>query len=376
MNADLCELMNRKLLLVLASQFAFTSLHAITFTTDGSASDVQAKIDAAKPGDVVTLPRGTFNWASPITVSSDVSIKGSGQATTKVACSGDNGLLVISNPTPFACSVSGIGFSGANASGNDQIGIVVSTPALLHDCTFNSNGGLLDMIRFVVNGGVVWNWTFYDNDQNEEAITFQNSTGNPNGVSADWTSNDTLGMADAHGRANTYVEDCTFNEMALQAMDFSDNARVVVRNCTFNNSGIASHGLDSGPYGVRQFELYNNTFIFTATGTSKAGNPFPLNLNWWFYCRGGTGVIFNNVMPDISAQQLGDKSSILFTVFNIRRSSSYIPCQTKWQAIHQVGQGSITAHSRSTLFISGAIPEARGIITQDSVITLTNAETA
>jgi hypothetical protein len=195
------------------------------------------------------------------------------------------------------------------------------------------------MIRFETNGGVIWNWTFYDHDQNEEAITFQNSSGGANGVSPSWTTNDTMGMADTTGTANTYVENCTFDEMQLQALDLSDNSRVVIRHCTFNNSGFSSHGLDSGLYGARQWEVYNNTFIFSTSGKDKDGESFPLPLTWWFFCRGGTGVIFDNVMPDIVSQKWGTKSSILFTVYNIRRTSAYIPCQTQWQAIHQVGQG-------------------------------------
>lgn len=310
-----------------------------TIATNGSQSGVQNAVNTAPSGSIITIPSGTFSWSSPVTINKDVSLQGAGASQTTVACAGDNGLLVISNPTAFACHVSGISFNGNKASGNDQIGIVVDTPALLHDCAFVSNGGLLDMIRFETNGGVIWNWTFYDNDANEEAINFKNDTGGSNGVSPDWTSPDTMGMTDANGTANTYIEDCTFNEMALQALDFDDNSRVVIRHCTFNNSGFSSHGLDTSPYGMRQWEIYNNTFIFSTTGTSMAGQPFPLNLNWWFFCRGGTGVIFNNVMPDISSQQWGSKGSVLFTVYSIRRLSAYIPPQTTWQALHQVGQG-------------------------------------
>jgi hypothetical protein len=209
----------------------------------------------------------------------------------------------------------------------------------MHDCVFNSNGGLGKLIVFTVNGGVLWNWTFWDNDHNATAIGFKNATGGPNGQSPDWTSNDTMGATDINGTRNTYVEDCTFNQMALAALDLDDNSRVVIRHCTFNNSGFSSHGLDTSPYGMRQWEIYNNTFIFSTSGTDPAGNAYPLNINWWFFVRGGTGVIFNNVMPDIASQTWGSKASILFTVFNIRRTSSYIPCQMTWQALHQVGQG-------------------------------------
>jgi Pectate lyase superfamily protein len=321
------------------SASAYTAGGNGTLSTNGSAADVQAAINAAAAGNTVLLPTGHFSWSSPVKISKDVSLRGAGLSSTTVACSGDNGLLIISNSTPFACIVSGIAFNGSAASGNNQIGIVVDTPALLYDCSFVSNGGLLEMIRFATNGSVIWNWTFYDNDQNEEAISFKKLIGGANGVSPDWTSNDTMGTADSKGTANTYVENCTFNEMAFQALDLDDNSRVVIRHCTFNNSGFSSHGLDTSPYGMRQWEIYDNTFIFSTSGTSMGGNPFPLNINFWFYCRGGTGVIFNNVMPNLSSKQWGNKGSIVFTVFNIRRTSAYIGCQTTWQALHQVGQG-------------------------------------
>ena len=339
------------LILILAciSASAHTKNGNGTISTDGHEADVQAAIDVASAGDIVLIPAGHFSWSHPVTVRTDVSLQGVGQSpigkggngthSTMVGCSGNNGLLIISNPTPFACTVSGISFNGDNAHGNDQIGIVINTPPLLHDCSFESSGGLLEMIRFRINGGVVWNWTFYDKDQNEEAITFKDPSGGAHGVSQSWTTNDTMGMADGNGTANTYVENCIFDEMTLQAVDIDDNSRAVIRYCTFNNSGFSSHGLDSSPYGTRQWEVYNNTFIFSTSGKSMAGKPFPLNLNFWFFCRGGTGVIFNNVMPDIKSQEWGYKPSIVFTVFNISRKSAYIPCQTQWQAIHQVGQG-------------------------------------
>jgi hypothetical protein len=40
-----------------------------------------------------------------------------------------------------------------------------------------------------------------------------------------------MGMADTNGTANTYVENCTFNNMFLQATDFDDISGVVIRHC-------------------------------------------------------------------------------------------------------------------------------------------------
>jgi hypothetical protein len=317
------------------------TLSGSTYTTNGSQSDVQSAINAAPTGATVLIPAGSFSWSSPVTVSTNIALKGAGTSSTTLV-SGNNGLLVISNPTPFASQVSGITFNCTAATNAPQAGVDVKTPTLLHDCVFNANGGIR-MVLFEVNGSVLWNWTFYDNDKNDEAIGFKKAGDGPGGQSTDWSSNDTMGMSDKNGTANTYVENCTFNQMVVQALDLDDNSRVVIRYCTFNNSGFSSHGLDTSPYGMRQWEIYNNTFVFSKTGTDPAGNAYPLNINWWFYVRGGTGVIFNNVMPDISSQQWGNKASVSFTVFNIQRSSAYIPCQTKWQAIHQVGQGYSTS---------------------------------
>jgi hypothetical protein len=160
-------------------------------------------------------------------------------------------------------------------------------------------------------------------------------------------------MADIKGTANTYVEDCTFNNLYLQAIDFADNSRTVVRHCTFNNSAITSHGLDTGLYGTRQWEVYNNIFTFTASGKTAAGGTYPLPLNYFFYVRGGTGVIADNVIPEIKSQLWGDKAGILMTVFNVRRKSAYIPCQTTWPAIHQVGQGYNHGLVRDPVYIWG-----------------------
>jgi hypothetical protein len=116
-------------------------------------------------------------------------------------------------------------------------------------------------------------------------------------------------------------------------VDFDDNSRTVVRHCTFDNSAIASHGQETSPAGARHWEVYDNTFIFT-----PSGGDYPLNLNYFFFIRGGTGVMANNVIPHIGSQRWGEKSEITMTIFNLRRSSQFVPCQTSYPAARQVGQ--------------------------------------
>ena len=94
--------------------------------------------------------------------------------------------------------------------------------------------------------------------------------------------------------------------------------RAVIRYNTFDNSGFVYHGADTSAYGVRHVEVYNNTFIFSPSGT---GYNFPLNLNWWFYMRGGSGVWTDNDMPDIKSQIWGNKPEIKMIVQNIPSTS-------------------------------------------------------
>jgi hypothetical protein len=126
--------------------------------------------------------------------------------------------------------------------------------------------------------------------------------------------------------------------MFLQALNLDDNSRTVVRYNTFNNSGIGSHGQETSPWGVRHYEIYNNTFIFSASGNTPYGNTYPLNLNYWFEIRGGTGVAFNNIVPDISSQAWGAKATWLMYDLNIQRTSNDVSCQTSYPSARQVGQ--------------------------------------
>jgi hypothetical protein len=103
-----------------SSAWAYTPNGDGTISTNGSAADVQAAVDAASAGAVVLIPAGGFAWASNVVINRDVSLQGAGVSSTTVACAGNNGLLVITNPTAFACKVSGISFNGNNASGSTQ----------------------------------------------------------------------------------------------------------------------------------------------------------------------------------------------------------------------------------------------------------------
>jgi len=67
------------LLLALFLGVCFAShCEATIYNSDGSAASVQALHDAALNGDTITLPAGTFNWSTPVTVSKAITIQGGG----------------------------------------------------------------------------------------------------------------------------------------------------------------------------------------------------------------------------------------------------------------------------------------------------------
>jgi hypothetical protein len=308
--------------------FAYTKLGNNILQSNGSQADTQAAINASRGGSTVMIPNGSYTWSAPIVINRAVNLTGQSKGgvtiTNNVA---GNDLITVSETVPFGIRIGNLNIVQGNGKGFGRH-MVVYTPILLHDCYFETNGRVWRSIQWATNGGVIWNCRFYSNRQDNSGIAFKAT-----GVDSSWTTNSTIGSTDVKGTANTYLEDCTFKDLFLQAVDFDDNCRTVVRHCVFDNSAIASHGQETSPAGARHWEVYDNTFIFTPSGEN-----YPLNLNYFFYVRGGTGVIAHNVFPHIASQMWGEKGEILLTVYNIRRSSQFVPCQTSYPAARQIGQ--------------------------------------
>ena len=151
-----------------------------------------------------------------------------------------------------------------------------------------------------------------------------------------WSTNSTFGTDDTNGATNFYIEDCDFHAY-LNATDFDSSSRVVFRHNILDNSGMGSHGADTGPIGMRHVELYDNELIFDNFG--DCDGSVTLNLTWFFWMRGGTGVITDNILPAISSCAWGKKGNILFSVLNMRRNSGPYCCWKNYPAPHQIGQG-------------------------------------
>jgi hypothetical protein len=215
-------------------------------------------------------------------------------------------------------------------------------PPLIRDNYFSvPDFKLSGCIHYERNGGVIWNNVF-------ESLTPSGSSGSSGAASGclqlknystgtSWSTPSTMGAADVSGTANVYIEDNVFTNIYLQAIDCDDNARTVIRHNTFNDSGFVCHGADTSTHGARHTEVYDNTFVFHASGTNGS-IKYPLNLNWWWYVRGGTGIMTDNVMPNITSSTWGNKAEINLIVQQLRRKAGPNACCTTYPCLHQVGQ--------------------------------------
>ncbi len=236
-------------------------------------------------------------------------------------------------PTEFT----GIQFINKNTSrAIDLFASAYTNPkTLIHDCWFETGAGSQSTaIMAATNSVLIWNSSF-DDTFTQVAYGLQVKWEVLSGH-ASWTTNSTFGMNDTNGATNLYVEDCDFHAY-LNVADWDSNSRIVFRYNVMDNSGMTSHGADTGPIGMRHVELYNNELIFDNFG--DCDGHVTLGLTWFFWERGGTSVITDNILPALTSCAWGSKGNVLFSVLNIRRNTSCYPCWTQYPAPHQIGQG-------------------------------------
>jgi hypothetical protein len=309
-----------------------------------STPDVQTAVNSASNGDTVVIPNGSCTWTSGITTSKQITISGQTKGRVLITHSAGSGdLLAITTGSSFSTVVSNLNFLPGSGTGRYMVIGGSGKPPLIHDNYFNlPDFQLVHAIHYErYGGGVIHHNTF-------ESLTASGTSGSSgagsgglaikdqsSGVS--WSTASTMGAADITGTANIYIEDNTFNNIYLQAIDCDDNARTVIRRNTFNDSGFVCHGADTSTYGARHTEVYDNTFVFHTSG-SIGPITYPLNLNWWWYVRGGTGIVTGNVMPNITSTTWGAKAAVNFIVQQLRRNAGPNACCNTYACLHQVGQ--------------------------------------
>lgn len=227
------------------------------------------------------------------------------------------------------------GFKIAEGSGaGDGVDFVPTTNGLaivLHDCWIEQGTGV--SVHTGGNKGLVTKCSFDSTPFSMAPIAFQFQ---PFDQTA-WAGPSFFGMNDTNGQHNFYVEDSDFHAY-LNATDNDEGARTVFRYNMLDNAGFGTHGADTGPFGSRYFEFYNNVGVFESYNNLTT---FPMN--WWMFVRGGTYIVDNNTLPALTSTDFGTKSDINMTVMNLQRNAGPNPCWGGgYYAPHQVGMGYVT----------------------------------
>lgn len=327
-----------------------------------SASDVQAAINSATTGQTVNVPAGTCSWpAGGLTLNKAITLNGAGQGTpvgsdqiaaggatqscasggTCIDVTGTSGSVTfaITIPSNGNIRIQNFAFTAENDSTEPHpITIRGSWPpsnaVIWYNDTFTLNTSTA--IDQYVAGGVIYSHITFNGGKVNDFFLTVKDTANTNS----WHTVNTLGSADATGLNNTYIEDSQFNGGSNGVFDCDDDCRIVVRHNTFTESGgFNSHGEDTSPYGMREFEIYDNTFTFPDK-TCAPGNSSLSNINEYIWIRGASGVIYDNTFQSLySPNCWGNKPIILLGDRGAEDNRPQGSCAAvSYPVPHQIGQ--------------------------------------
>jgi hypothetical protein len=255
-----------------------------TIASNGSASDVQAKINSAVPGDTVTIPSGSFSWSTQVTINKALTLQG--ESGAKVSISGGITGLVITCPSGTGLiRVTGLELSVQSPEHyNGAIEVTGGpgkSPVRLDNLKCSTRDGGAMYVRTFGNGTVLVDHCEFVGGQE-----MTHNEGLKSGNEAGWNDDVIPGSLD-----QVYFEDCTFTNTNLNDPYFGGksalqgyySSRTVIRHCRLEYTQVDQHGT-AGMIGARWFEFYDNTFYMPANG----------NQDKYFAIRAGSGVIFNN----------------------------------------------------------------------------------
>jgi hypothetical protein len=261
-------------------------------------------------------------------------------AATTLINNSSSTMFAVTEDTSFHTKLSGFKIQAGTGAG-DGVDFNYNSGGqaiVLQNCWIQQGSG--DSTRFTTNRGVISNCSFDSPTFSMAPIAFH-CKGAP---ATSWTTASNWGAADTTGQANIYLETSDF-EAYLNSTDNDDSCRSVWRYNLMNNAGFGTHGADTSNYGQRYFEAYNNVGVFN--GYSD-GSTF--NMNWWFFVRGGTYVIYDNTLTELTSQDYGTKSDVNMTTMNLQRNAGPNPCWGAapttpgeyYHAPRQVGFGYVT----------------------------------
>lgn len=280
--------------------FLFVVTKALAGTaSSGNPGDVQSAINAARDGDTVVIPSGSYNWTSGINCNKAITIDGRGAVTITNKAGGATLFNLTLSPNGHV-TLAGIQFRNAGGTG---VYVFVGGSGqfpVMHDCTFNvPNWELAEAIDWNVTGGLVYACTFES--------TSDGGGGGPGTGSGcfrirsgyNFYEPSTFGNLDKNGALNLYVEDCTVRNIYNQAIDADDNTRIVIRHCDLINSQVVGHGI-TGQWGSRQIEIYDCKLQYVKQPPNSSGIVW-VALNRYLWVRAGTGRVHDNTVDRIDS---------------------------------------------------------------------------
>lgn len=262
---------------------------------------VQTAISSASAGDTVVVPAGNCSWSGGIAISG-IQLIGAGSSTAGTVITA--GTVTLTKSALQTTRLSGFRFSGSDKHFEVNGSPTARAFILDNNYFFVSNS---ELGAVSVNGGVIHHNEFYWPPGLNGGDYFKITS-----FAEGWTQAPTFGAEDVTGERNIYLEDNKWTNFSEVSFDGDSGSRLVIRRNTFIDSSFTFHGgspADSSANGgVRQFEIYGNTFI-------RVNNNVPINK--WIWVRGGTGVIANNKFdradsPDGSSYP--NKNEILLTL--------------------------------------------------------------
>lgn len=262
--------------------------------------DVQAAIDLAVDGDIVLVPGGRAFWTSPeVSIAGLPSVKikeksimllGSGIGKTVIVDSTKTNTfdvpLEIGTSESTVFRISGFTFLCLLTDVKGFIGTGGSSKMFrIDNCQFIRKKPLHSGNAIVTYGelrGVVDHCVF---KTDTARVAFKGLSVNGSRDES-WKKPLSLGSPDA-----VYVEGCQFKyQFHYRCLDGDNGGREVFRYNAVYNTDIGTHGYDTSPRSNISLEIYNNKFYHTIEGS------------WYITIayRGGTGVIFNNIVENLN----------------------------------------------------------------------------
>lgn len=260
--------------------FLIFNLYSATRTTSTAEyTEVQDSVDVSSSGDSVVVPADTATWDTTLAISENISLVGSGLATTLIKSDGSTRLIYISANGDLTIRISGFTFDAESYTeilyvANSSNTTPIRNMRIHHNKFMDCNGAAAIKTNGLIFGCI-------DNNQFDDNSYDMKHLGQD-----DYSWN--LFPVDSVGTRNyLYIEDNTSTGFYTTVISSGEGARWVFRYNTVDGAStnpgdlfIDGHG-DTQNRGVVGWEVYENTFTNVAT---RLGIDH----------RGGRGLAYNN----------------------------------------------------------------------------------